>query len=235
MPGGTCQRTVGKRPRLEGIIFMPLPDNLELQTPQTKDWPVMPADIYQCEITDIEYKEIDNKWKQKPDDPDKKQVMNFEFTVIEEGEHYGRKLWQMMAPTKPLPPKSNGKASWIWRIASALAAKPLTYDEGESYTTSDINGFIHQQIRVVVSQSEPKADGKQYNNIDGFLPVKQKLPLFDEKKVTNEAATKAVRQDPVTSPADEVSPAKAAMQRGMEKHQAQQEMDDEINVEDIPF
>jgi hypothetical protein len=165
---------------------MPLPEDLELQTPQQKDWPILPADVYQTEITDIEYKEIDNRWKKEPTDPDKKQVMNFEFTIIEEGEHYGRKLWQMMAPTKPLPPKASGKASWIWRIASALAGHALTYEEGEKYTTSDVNGFIHRQIRMTVTQSEPKADGKQYNNIESFVAVKQQLPPFDPEKVKSD-------------------------------------------------
>jgi hypothetical protein len=60
-----------------------LPPEMELQEPQSKEWPLIPADVYQTEITNIEYKEIDNRWKKEPTDPDKKQIMNFEFTIIE--------------------------------------------------------------------------------------------------------------------------------------------------------
>lgn len=230
---------------------MPLPATLELQTPQTKDWPLLPPDVYQAEITDIEYKEIDNRYKKEPTDPDKKQVMNFEFTIIEEGPHYGRKMWLMMAPTKPLPPKQNGKASWIWRIASALAGKPISYDEGQSYTTSDINGFIHRQIRMTVTQSEPKADGKQYNNIDSFLAIKQQLPPFNPDKVRTDEDDHV--EEPIAAPeqpqtnqpqpgyekfktaANNLPGVNRAEPSNLSPNPVPAEAEEEINVEDIPF
>ncbi len=186
---------------------MPLPTDLELQTPQQKDWTPITPDVYQVEITGIEYKEIDNHFKKKPEDPDKKNVMEFEFTIIEEGEHYGRKLWQKMAPTKPLPPRQNGKSSWVWRIASALTGHAITQEEGESYTSAMINDFISKQLRITVSQSEPK-DGKVYNNIDSVLGAKQQLPKFDPTKVKEESSE--VEAHPSADP-------------------------EEVKVEDIPF
>ena len=166
---------------------MPIQDNVELQEPQTKEWPLIPADVYQVEITDIEYKEVDNKWKQKTTDPDKKQVMVFEFTIIEEGPHYGRKMWKQMAPIKPYPP-DGGKETWVYKLASALAGHAITRGEADKFTTSDVNGFIHRQVRMTLSESAPKENGKRYNNIDSFLSVKSDLPLFDEKKVPNASA-----------------------------------------------
>ena len=82
---------------------MPLPETMELQSSSTKQWPLIPPDIYQAEITEIEYKEVDNMYKKEATDPDKKQVMEFEFTIIEDGPHYGRKFWKKMTPTKPTP------------------------------------------------------------------------------------------------------------------------------------
>ena len=59
------------------------------------------------------------------------------------------------------------------KISSTLSSSAVRYyAEGEQYTTSDINGFIHRQIRMTVSQSEPKENGKVYNNIDSFLHAK---------------------------------------------------------------
>jgi hypothetical protein len=221
---------------------MPIPDEVELQTPQTKEWPLIPADVYQAEITDIEYKTEPNRYKQEATDPDTKPIMKLEFTIIEEGPHYGRKLWQRMAPIKPLPPKQNGKASWVWRIASALAGHALTHDEGEKYTTSDINGFIHRQIRMTVTESEPKANGKQYNNIDGFLAAKQLLAIFDPKKVQPTQPVAAVsQQEPQTgyekakAVANSLPGASVPPESEIEPTAPVSESDSTINVEDIPF
>ena len=111
--------------------------------------------------------------------------MNFEFTIIEEGQHYGRRMWKQMAPIKPYPP-TGSRESWVYRIASALAGHPITRAEADKFTTSDINGYIHQQVRITISESAPKENGKRYNNLDSFLSVKQQLPLFDETKVPKE-------------------------------------------------
>ncbi len=202
---------------------MPLPDNMELQTPQAKEWPLIPADVYQAEITDIEYKEIDNRWKQHPTDPDKKQIMNFEFTIIEEGQHYGRKLWQKMSPVKPYPPKQPGKESWVYRIASAMAGHAISKGEADKYTTSDINGFIHRQIRMTVSESAPNENGKRYNNIDSFLTIKQQLPIFDEAKVPKTNLPEATPQSVTPAPepvAQSEQPQTPQSQSGHEKARA---------------
>ena len=111
---------------------------MELQEPKAKEWQLIPADVYQTEITNIEYKEIDNRWKKDPSDPDKKQIMNFEFTIIEEGPHYGRKMWKQMAPIKPYPPQQSGKESWVYRLASAMAghASPKAKPTSTAHLTS---------------------------------------------------------------------------------------------------
>lgn len=222
---------------------MPLPDNMELSTPQGKEWPLIPADVYQAEITDIEYKEIDNRWKQKPEDPDKKQVMNFEFTIIEEGPHYGRKLWQRMSPVKPYPPRQNGKETWVYRIATALAGHSITKAEADKFTSSDINGYIHRQVRITVSESAPNESGKRYNNIDGFLPAKGQLPPFDEKKVPKEnqpAKTEATQGQP-QSGLDKARAVAESLPRGNQAGTGQnldvpENMPPvDIDVSDIPF
>jgi hypothetical protein len=74
-----------------------LPTSLVLEEPKAKEWSLIPPDVYQTEITKIDYKEITNKWKTEDTDSDTKRVMEFESTVIEEGQQYGRKLWKQMA------------------------------------------------------------------------------------------------------------------------------------------
>lgn len=199
---------------------------MELQEPKAKEWSLIPADVYQTEITKIDYKEIDNKWRENESDPLKKQVMEFEFTIIEEGPHYGRKLWKQMAPIKPYPP-TGGKESWVYRIASAIAGHPITREEADKYTATSINDFFHLQIRVTVSVTAPKDNGKQYNNIDGFLTIKAPLPKFDENKVPKEDQTE-VTEDPKNEPP--VSPDIAEI-----ADQLKSDAGEDISVEDIPF
>jgi hypothetical protein len=160
-----------------------LPDNAQLDTPQTKEWPVIPNDIYQCEITDVEYKTEPNKWKEKDTDPDTKNVMNFVFTIIEPGEFYGRKLFKKMAAIKPYPPSGSSKGSTIYKLAVAMEGHAITKDEADGFGPRNINDYVHQQVRIHTVPSEPKADGKVWSNIEGFLSVKQQLPPFDPNKV----------------------------------------------------
>jgi hypothetical protein len=225
-----------------------LPPDMPLQEPQAKEWPLIPADVYQTEITNIEYKEIDNKWKKEPTDPDKKQIMNFEFTIIEEGPHYGRKMWKQMAPIKPYPPSQSGKESWVYRLASAMAGHAITRGEADKYGSSDINDFYRRQVRITISESAPKDNGKRYNNIDSFLSAKQQLPPFDVNKVPTEnqpepkAETATPGYDSLKAVADKLSPKKDAPEGQNEPpvapdiaESAEQMADEDISVEDIPF
>jgi hypothetical protein len=220
---------------------MPLPEDKPLQIPSSKQWPLIPPDIYQCEITDIEYKLEKNNYKKSETDPDEVQKMHFEFTIIEDGPCYGRKLWKGMSYTVPIP-GSNGMVSWIWRIASAIAGHPITKDEGEKYTTSDINGFIHRQLRVGVVE-KLKQDGQTLkNDIESLFHAKVQLPPFDPAKV---------QADPIEGEEDE---APEQPQSGLEKARAvastlpganrpaagqitpnSEPSGKDINVEDVPF
>ena len=108
-------------------------------------------------------------------------MFKFEFTLIEPGEHYGRKLWKRGTRVSPIP-FSNGKNPLTWKVASAVAKHPLTEDEGKAYTIEMMNGLIRKQLRVGVTVTPPK-DGKQYNNVESFFQSKADLPPFDEAKV----------------------------------------------------
>jgi hypothetical protein len=154
---------------------MPLSKDVELKTPEKKDWPLIPEDVYQVEITDLTAEESDYMGQ-------KKEVFKFEFTIIEDGEHYGRKLWKRGSRVSPIPYK-NGKNPLTWRVASAVAKHALTEEEGKAYIIDDMNALIGKQLRVTVSVTEPKPDGKQYNNVDSFLPAKGNAPAFDESRV----------------------------------------------------
>lgn len=205
---------------------MPLSEDVEIKTPEKKDWPVMPEDVYQVQITDLTAEE--SEWQGV-----KKDVFKFEFTIIDEGEYYGRKLWKKGSRVSPCP-SSNNKAPLTWKVASAVLKHALTEEEGKSFRIADMNALIGKQLRVSVTVTPPK-DGKQYNNVESFLMTKTELPVFDESKVN-----KVHPEDRKLSPAEIVAKASAGkfIPRKAEGDDLQDHADVEfgdVDMEDIPY
>jgi hypothetical protein len=201
---------------------MPLDPNTELKTPEKKDWPVIPEDVYQVQITDLTAEQ--SEWK-----GEKKDVFKFEFTIIEDGAHYGRKLWKKGSRVAPLP-STNNKAPLTWKVASAVLKHPLTEEEGKSFKIADMNNLIGKQLRIGVSVTAPKEDGKQYNNVNSFLGAKVQLPPFDESKVKKDEPAKD----------EKWTPAKVVEMAGQNQPAPSDDEDPgvefgEVNVEDIPY
>lgn len=193
-----------------------------MKTPEKKDWPVIPEDVYQVEITDLTAEEAE--WKGQ-----KKDVFKFEFTIIEDGAYYGRKFWKKGSRVSPCP-SDNNKAPLTWKVASAVLKHSLTKDEGKSFTIAQMNNLIGKQLRVGVTVTAPKEDGKQYNNVESFFMVKGDLPVFDEKKVVKTEPAKP-------TPAEIV--AQASGGKFTPHPRAEDSTEDvefgETTVEDIPY
>jgi hypothetical protein len=202
---------------------MPLAPDVELKTPEKKEWPLIPEDVYQVEITDLTAEEAE--WKGV-----KKDVFKFEFTIIEPGQYYGRKLWKKGSRVSPCP-SNNNKAPLTWKVASAVAKHPLTEPEGKAYTIADMNAMIGKQIRIGVSVTAPNQDGKQFNNADSFFMVKQDLPPFDESKVKKDDLPAAAAKP---TPAEIVEKASAGKFKPAAPGDSEMEIGD-VEVEDIPY
>ncbi len=193
-----------------------------MKVPEKKDWPVIPEDVYQVQITDLTAEQSEFNGQ-------KKDVFKFEFTIIEDGPYYGRKLWKQGVQTVPIP-YTSGKNPLTWKVASAVAKHPLTEEEGKQYTAAHMNALIGKQIRIGVTVTPPK-DGKQYNNAESFLMAKVLLPAFDESKVKKgvpapvAASAPAAPAQPAPAPAqpEEIEDTPGIVDTG------------EVNVDDIPF
>lgn len=160
---------------------------------EEKVWDILPNDVYQAEVLDIELKE-EKKWNSE-------EIINklvFTFVVVEEGEFYGRRLWQYATPKLT---KFKGGSN-LYKVLSGIAGRQLTDEECASPedTCSDeaLNALIGKQVRLTVGQKEKK-NGELKNIIDGFMPVKTALPAFVPKEKT-EGAEKPTK---VTKPKDQ--------------------------------
>jgi len=231
---------------------MPIdPTKVQFKEGSDKEWALLPEDTYQVQITDITEDQAEWQGVSKP-------VLKFEFTVIEQNEFedngrkcytYGRKLWKKGSIVAPLP-SHNNKDPLTYRVVSAVVGHKLTKEEGEHWTIDKLNTLIGKQLRVSVTQSAPKPDGKQFNNIEGFLAVKEQLPPFDKEKVKldEEPAKAQVTTSPSDSPVHKPTPAEiVAAASGGKFTPKQEQIADalgakpeeleigEVNVDDIPY
>lgn len=169
-------------------------------TPEGKEFEVLPEEVYHAEVLDVEFK-MQKKWQSDEEES----TLVFTFVVIEDGEHYGRRLWQYATPKLT---KFKGGSN-LYKVLTGLYGRQLTDDECASpeETCSDdaINDLIGRQVRLGVGQ-KVKENGELKNIINSFFKVKKgdELPSYvqaekdaDAPKVQPKASTKkkAVKED----------------------------------------
>ena len=146
---------------------MGLPNNYQPKVPERKEFELLPDDTYEVEITKMEFKENQPVYQKEGEFEDK---LNFEFTIVEESEFKGRKMWQetrivMSAGSKGYSP------SWLYKLFCAVNRANLTDEEAKGVAASDINDMLNKRVRLVV-KTEPNRKGEMKNKIKDMLPVK---------------------------------------------------------------
>lgn len=145
-----------------------------------KDYELLPKDVYQVELLDVEIKE-----QQKYQSQEREEVLNFTFVVIEEGKFYGRRIWQTCSQKMA----GGQKQSNLYKVLAALEAREFTVEECQNPAFLNdekfMNGQVGKQLRLTVGQKTSETTGKLKNFIDSFLPVKATLPAYDKSKSSN--------------------------------------------------
>jgi hypothetical protein len=151
-------------------------NDFKMPESQVKDYTPIPAGIYQCQLSDIDLKTMPSY--------DDQSVMEeqflFRFTVLEEGDFYGKEV-SAWASKKLV---GGQKPSNLYRILTGVLGRQFTKEEclhQETIVTSDfLNSLLGKQNILAVSQKE-KQKGGMKNVIDSILPVKAQLPPYVEK------------------------------------------------------
>lgn len=137
-----------------------------------KEFTVLPKDVYQCELIDIKL-ETQKKYQSE----ETEDVLCFVFTVLEQGEHYGRQLRQYAAQKLS---KYNGGSNLYKVLVGLNGGKDLTDEQMKNIPgDEELNALIGKQVRLSVGQKE-KQDKTMKNIIESFLPIKEALPKFAE-------------------------------------------------------
>ena len=176
--------------------FMPVSGS-KVVAPNGKEFEVLPQDIYQVELLDVEQK-TQKKWKSDEEED----VFVFTFVILDDGEFYGRRMWEYAA--QKLSKYKGG--SKLYKALVGLNGGVQLTDEAcmtpeETCSDNAINALIGKQVRLTVGQ-KAKQDGSLKNVIESYLPVKKDLPAFNPDNIQKADETAV---DGVKDMADEIS------------------------------
>lgn len=149
-----------------------------------KDFPVLPADKYQVQISDVNEVEAVSSFT-----GEKELLLNFEFTILDNKDHEvensdgekviesirGRRLWKRMRPS--LNDGKKGKSSWLYKMLCAVEKK----SEDQEYfaeAAKNPDSLIGQQLCTMVNVA-PGRDGKLWNNVIDFSKADKELTPFE--------------------------------------------------------
>lgn len=149
------------------------------------EFETIPEDVYQVQITDIKEK-LKAPYQAPAGTEATEPFYGFEFTILDEGKFRGRKLWKDVKPVLPFA-KPGSKEPWLHKIIAAVHGKALTFAEAESYGVEQLNALIGKQLRVLVKNSPPKADGKVFSNLESVMHTKNQMPAWEPKSEKKES------------------------------------------------
>lgn len=152
--------------------------NVKVIVPETKEYELLPKDVYQAQLLDIE-----NRTEQAWNSNEMVDKIVFTFVLIEDGEHYGRRLWQHC--TTKLSKYKGG--SNLYKVLAGLHGRDFTDAEvasPEKIAGDDaLNSLIGKQVRLTVGVVEKQTKkGEFKNTIESFMPVKSELPAYVPKE-----------------------------------------------------
>jgi len=151
---------------------------VEVTVPEGKIFEVLPKDVYSAELLDVEYKE-GTKWMSE----EKQMQLVFTFVILEEGEHYGRRMWQYCTQSLSKFKGGSNLYKTLVGLNGGVEFTDAQCANPDSIASDEIlNGLIGKQVRLTIGQKE-KQDKTLKNTIESYLPIKKELPPFDESKI----------------------------------------------------
>lgn len=161
-----------------------LPQDAVVNTGQSKEYdPIDPSEMYQVEITKVELR--DNPYyrpeAEKPEERGSKYQISFEFTILNEGEFAGRKLWRKTSLSL-MPMTRKGEPSILYKVVASALGKDMDWDECDAFA-GDIKELMQnlsetvvgKQVKVAIENVMNPETKKVKSNIKAFYPVKEKL------------------------------------------------------------
>lgn len=167
-------------------------ENKVIKKEEAKEYPLIPKNLYQVEILDIN--EVDAKGKYA--EPGEK-VYVFEYVLLNgvkkvvgddgvevEQSLRGRRLWDNFIPTELYIGKKNGKNN-LYKVVEAVLGRAITPAEEEHFEVGKVlNSFIGKQLKVYVIHKKSTSDASViFTNVGDWLPIeKEEISLTAKEK-----------------------------------------------------
>lgn len=146
-----------------------LQNNFKTPINQSQEFDVLPEDIYHVVIEDVNLEE-----RQVYQSKDVEEVLNFKFTILDQGEYLGNKVWKKIRPILNAG-WDGGSPSDLYELwKSAMKVLPSQQQLENGLSGDEINSLIGEQLRVTL-KVKTSQKGKEYNKIEGFMSAKSKL------------------------------------------------------------
>jgi len=168
-----------------------LDKSMSFEKKQGAEYEVLPENIYQVELLDVN---LDRRptydTRLKPDsEKEYEDILNFQFTLLAgtaNGKQLrGRNVWENFVPTYLYIGKKNGKNK-LYNVVEGLLGRNLTMaEEAEGITSDTINSLIGKQVRIGIKHNV-KGD-KTYDRIEQYYPVEiemERLNSEEKEKAT---------------------------------------------------
>ena len=169
-----------------------LPDDFNVSSTQVKEFtPIDPTETYTVEVIKAE---VRSNPYYRPDEKDiakqgQKYQFSFEFAILDDGEYYGRRLWDTTGTA--FKPDSKKGATKLYRIVMAAMQTSMNWDDCASFnpdTATFVKNLqtevVGKQLKVGIENIVSKTNGKTYSKIRVYNPIKKALPKFDQEKST---------------------------------------------------
>lgn len=148
--------------------------------------PIEPSEMYQVEIVKIGIKA--NKYydmlPKEQQTPDRKYNVSVEFAILNDGEFYGRRLWQDCSP-KVYPARDQYQATTLYKIINAVFDSFMDKVACESFSaelSENLKTLVGKQVKVAIENIVNPETNKTRSKIKTFYPVKKQMPKFDAEK-----------------------------------------------------
>lgn len=165
-----------------------VPDDAQISSKQQSEFtPLDDGETYQVEVGKLELR--DNPfYKAGAEDakPSQKYRFNFEYIVLNEGENYGRLLWD--STSLSFKPDSQKGPTKLYKIVTKAMKTEMDWMTSASFAPSVktfmqncMEQVIGKQLRVTIENTKNPETGKVRTKIISYSESKKDLKAYDPK------------------------------------------------------
>lgn len=153
------------------IFCSAMPVDSGHKMPKDEAFKVLPADVYNVSVADVEYEIKPSPFKNEDGStkPDTRQY-KFKFLVEDEGEFKGQSILAWIRESL-LPPSKNSKNPTLPEFLKVVTGEKFGADDNEKVSGEFMNSLVGSKLRVT-TKVEAREDGREFTKVVSYMAVK---------------------------------------------------------------